>query len=163
MTHRKNAHCSYCGTAFGEGKFPKRCAACAQTTWLNPTPVAVLIVPVGTGVMTIRRGIPPHVGQLALPGGFVEVGETWQEAGAREVREEAQANIDPAGVRDLAAMSPPDGGVLLVFGVARPLALEALSTFQPTSETTERVVVEEPVELAFPLHTEALRLYFRNR
>lgn len=160
---KKNAHCSYCGARFPEGPFPRKCDGCGQTTWVNPLPVAVLVVPVGDGVLTIRRGIPPHVGKLALPGGFVEVGESWQHAAAREVREEAQLEVDPAGVRDLAAMSSPDGGVLLVFGIAAPVSPDTLGAFHPTSETTERVVVNELVELAFPLHTEALRRYFAQR
>lgn len=157
---RKNAHCSYCGHRFADTPFPRRCAGCGQTTWLNPLPVAVLVVPVGDGVLAIRRGIPPHVGQLALPGGFVEVGESWQQAAAREVEEEAQVTVDPDGIRDLATMSTPDGGLVIVFGVARPLPIEALATFRVTSETTDRVIVTEPIELAFPLHSDALRRYF---
>src|SRR5256885_6033793 len=38
-------------------------------------------------LVAIRRGNDPFRGMPALPGGFVELGETTVEAGAREVRE----------------------------------------------------------------------------
>ncbi len=39
-------------------------------------------------IVLIRRGKPPFNGQLALPGGFVEAGETTEQAVVREVQEE---------------------------------------------------------------------------
>ena len=80
---QKNSHCSYCGARFAEdGPWPRRCAACANVSYLNPLPVAVLLQPVDDGLLVIRRAIAP-VGRLALPGGFIDVGESWQAAAAR--------------------------------------------------------------------------------
>jgi ADP-ribose pyrophosphatase YjhB (NUDIX family) len=131
------------------------CAQCGR--WNNPAPVSVLLVPVDRGVLVIRRNIPP-VGRLALPGGFIDFGETWQAAGAREVREEAGLTIDPAGVRHLRTVSPPDGSVVLIFGVAPPV--RDLGAWEPNAEVLERLVVNEPVDLAFPTHTDVLRAWF---
>lgn len=120
----------------------------------------MLLVPVDRGVLLIRRNIPP-VGKLALPGGFIDLGETWQQAGAREVREEAGVEIDPAGVRHARTVSPPDGSVVLIFGIAPPITgLGDLGAWAPNSEVLERLVVNEPVDLAFPTHTEVLRAWF---
>lgn len=158
MKKDRHRHCGYCGAAYGAEIWPRVCA-CGETTWRNPIPVAVLIVPVGeTGVLLIRRNIPP-AGKLALPGGFIDFGETWQAAAAREVREEAGIAIDPADIRHLRTVSPPDGSVVLVFGAATAIAGIG-DAWTANSEVTERLVVTGAVELAFPTHTEVLRAWF---
>jgi len=119
---------------------------------LNPLPVAVALVPVGEGLLAIRRGIPPRLGAVALPGGFIELNESWQQAAAREVFEETQLVLDPASFRVFDVCSAPDGTVL-IFGLTDPLESATLSAFTPTAETSERLVVADRMELAFPLHT----------
>jgi ADP-ribose pyrophosphatase YjhB (NUDIX family) len=44
-------------------------------------------------VLLIRRGTPPEIGKLALPGGFLHSGELPAEAIAREIREETLVEI----------------------------------------------------------------------
>ena len=39
-------------------------------------------------VLLIRRGWDPYAGMLALPGGYVDTGETFQQAALRELAEE---------------------------------------------------------------------------
>ena len=46
------------------------------------------------GIVLIRRENPPFQGCYALPGGFVEVGETVEQAVRREAREETGLQID---------------------------------------------------------------------
>jgi 8-oxo-dGTP diphosphatase len=43
-------------------------------------------------LLLIRRGNPPHKGKYALPGGFVDVGETVEDACRRELLEETGVN-----------------------------------------------------------------------
>jgi ADP-ribose pyrophosphatase YjhB (NUDIX family) len=117
----------------------------------------VVVVPVGAGVLTVRRAVPPHVGELALPGGYIDVGETWQQAGAREVLEETGVAIDPERIRDLAVHSAPDG-TLIVFGLAAPL--DRPPVLAPNAEVSELVVLTGPSRLAFDLHTRVLAEYF---
>lgn len=151
--YTRNSHCAWCGAAFEASQpWPRRCATCANTTFLNPTPVAVALVQIGDGLLAIRRGIPPHIGQLALPGGFIDLGETWQQAAAREVFEETQLQLDPADFRVFDVHSASNG-VVLIFGHGPRLEPADLPTFTPTAETSERVILTARTPLAFPLHT----------
>ena len=153
-----NAHCGWCGTAFvPHQRWPRTCAHCGHTSFLNPLPVVVVLVPVAGGLLAVRRGIEPGFGQLALPGGYLGLDETWQEAGAREVAEETGVRVDAADLREFAVRSTHDG-VLLVFGLAAPLA--AVPPFACDAETLECVVLRAPAELAFPAHTEMAREFF---
>jgi ADP-ribose pyrophosphatase YjhB (NUDIX family) len=159
----KNAHCSFCGQAFQAGaKFPRTCASCTKITYVNPIPVAVLVLPVDDGVMTIRRGIEPRKGQLALPGGFIDHGEAWRDACARELCEETGIVADPRKIDLFDVHSAPDG-TLLVFGLAPMVEAASLPTFAPTNETSECIIVKTPTDLAFPLHTRVLTDFFERR
>jgi 8-oxo-dGTP diphosphatase len=50
------------------------------------------------GIVLIKRDRPPFAGSYALPGGFVEVGETVEAATIREAREETGLIIDLLGL-----------------------------------------------------------------
>lgn len=160
----KNSHCSYCGAPFAEGQpWPRRCAACGNVSYVNPLPVAVLLVPVGgEGLLLVRRAIEPRKGQLALPGGFIGVGESWQVAGAREVLEETGITVDASQVSLFDALSAPDG-TLLVFGLAPAIAASDVPATPPEDEVSELVIVTGPVPLAFPLHDAVADRYWRER
>jgi ADP-ribose pyrophosphatase YjhB (NUDIX family) len=156
----KHTFCSYCGRPFAPNHpWPRTCDHCQNTSYLNPLPVAVLLQPVGRQLLAVRRGIEPGKGKLALPGGFIEWGETWQEAAARELHEETGLLIDPNPIRVFDVYSAPEG-VILIFGLAPPLTDTDLSHFQPTPETTELILLSHPTQMAFPLHQKATKTYF---
>ncbi len=160
--YQKNSHCSCCGAAFAaDASWPRRCAHCGSVTYSNPLPVSVVLLPIDAGLLLVRRTQEPQAGRLALPGGFIETGETWQQAGAREVFEETGYTIDPAGIRLFDTLSAPDG-TLLVFGLAQPVSLDALPPFTPSSETSEATVAREPMELAFSTHTETAARFWKE-
>jgi ADP-ribose pyrophosphatase YjhB (NUDIX family) len=160
---KRHSHCSYCGAAYAEGlPWPRTCAACGNTSYLNPTPVAVVLLPVDDGLLLVRRAIPPHVGKLALPGGYVNLGETWQEAGAREVLEETGVVIDPREIRDFRVLSAPEG-MVLIFGLARPRALAELPPLQASDEASECIIGRADAEIAFELHRQVVEEFFSAR
>lgn len=165
MTGVRNSHCSYCGRAFDPGQpWPRTCAQCGQTTFLNPTPVSVVLIPIDGGLLTVRRNIEPGRGRLALPGGYVNLGETWQAAGTREVAEETGLHLSPDELQVLAVHStPPPSHNVLIFSLARPRAAADLAAFAPNDETSELVVLTEPQPLAFSLHTQVAGEFFASR
>lgn len=161
-----NAFCHFCGTSLGDGPYPRTCAGCGAQIWANPIPVAVALVPVAGGLLTIRRAIPPGVGKLALPGGFVEEHETWQEGCAREVREETGVVIEPGSIEPFWYTSTaPKPNRVLLFAISAPPV--EIPRFTSDAETSERGIIRGPDGLdevfAFPLHAEAARRYFASR
>lgn len=155
------AHCTFCGARFTPGQaWPRRCAACGETSYRNPAPVAVAVQPVGTGLLVVRRAIPPARDRLALPGGYVDLGEAWQAAAVRELFEETGLRVDAAAVRHFETVSAPDG-TLLVFGLLPRLA--GASALPPPAANAESLgweILHGPAELGFSLHTAVANRYF---
>jgi ADP-ribose pyrophosphatase YjhB (NUDIX family) len=156
----KDTFCSHCVHQFGENpNYPKDCQNCQTMTYQNPLPVSVVLVPVDHQLLVIRRNIPP-VGRLALPGGFIEVGESWQKACQRELFEETGIEITHEEIELFDVKSAPDGTVL-IFGMANPKTQNQIY-FTQNDETQELALIDKPVELGFPLHTEIVEKYFAS-
>jgi ADP-ribose pyrophosphatase YjhB (NUDIX family) len=62
----------------------------------TPKLMVDVVIPSERGVVLIRRGSEPFKGKWALPGGFVEVGETVEEAADRETAEETSLVVEVA-------------------------------------------------------------------
>lgn len=153
--------CKYCGSEHHDHEWPRECLVCGMVMYQNPKPVANLIIPIRErGIVLIRRGIEPCVGGLALPGGYMEIRETWQEAACREVYEEIGVSILPSDVRLFDVVTPTSHhNTLLLFGVC-----PTMDQFDPrlTSEVQEIVITPQWVDLCFPTHNTVLTRWFDN-
>lgn len=163
----REAHCSSCGAPHSPSAgWPRTCPSCGATAYRNPLPVAVALLPVrdaqGTGLVVITRTIAPQLGGIALPGGFIDHGEDWRHAVVRELAEETGIEAEEGQVRLADALSSPAGHILL-FGLLPERAAADLPPSAPTDETTGWHLLREPTELAFPLHTQAVRAWFAGR
>jgi ADP-ribose pyrophosphatase YjhB (NUDIX family) len=161
----KDSHCSACGAPFpADAGWPRPCAACATVSYRNPLPVAVALLPVadadGTSLLVIRRAIQPRLGHLALPGGFIDVGESWEQAVVRELAEETGITASAPDVTLADALTDEPGGYLLLFGLLPVRDAAELPPSTPTDETYGHELLRAPVELGFDLHTLAVRRWF---
>jgi ADP-ribose pyrophosphatase YjhB (NUDIX family) len=124
--------------------------------------VAVALLPVasgdGRGLVVVRRDIEPCRGELALPGGYMELGETWQQAAVRELREETGLAAAASDVALFDVLSADR--TLNLFALLPVRDVASLPPSAATAEATEWLVLTEPVPLAFPTHTEVAAAYF---
>ena len=100
-------------------------------------------------VLLIRRGHPPFKGKYALPGGFVEVGETVEDACRRELMEETGVK---AGRLDLIGVysdpkRDPRGHTCSVAFLTR--VRSAVAKAGDDAQAVEWVALSAGLELAF--------------
>lgn len=89
--------CPQCGAprvAENVGRIPLRCERCALVYFFNPTVAAAAWVSDSEGrVLLIRRAHEPAKGKFGIPGGFIDIGETAEQALRREVQEEVGLQV----------------------------------------------------------------------
>ena len=77
----------------GDDRIRRVCSHCRFVDYINPKIIAASVVTKGSKILLCRRAIDPRKGFWTLPAGFMEQGETVEEAARREAREEANAEI----------------------------------------------------------------------
>jgi len=160
-------YCSNCGqpvvVRVPEGDTLPRyvCDHCQAIHYQNPKIVAGCIPLWGDKILLCKRAIEPRLGKWTLPAGFMENGETVQEAAARETMEEALArvrNLELFGMFNI----PHVNQVYVMFRAEMPGC-----EFGPGMESLEcELVTEDEVpwsELAFPVVQRTLSLFFQDR
>jgi len=160
---RPKTHCYYCGNPltrkYVEGGNRLFCEACRTPIYENPVPATSLVVAdAEKGVVLVKRDVEPKKGFWCLPGGFVELGETPEQAALRELREETglDGQIDRLlGVT--ADKSDLYGNVLMIGYLVKRFSgglvpgddAAAAAYFQP----------ERMPEIAFSSHRHFLKIY----
>ncbi len=83
-------YCHLCGGINIVGKTqPWECSVCGNLSFLNASPTTALVLfDYKKRVLLTRRDIDPHKGKFDLAGGFVDLGETLEQAMHREAEEE---------------------------------------------------------------------------
>lgn len=159
--------CSECGTPYDNAhQYPITCSICNHILWKNPIPVACILQPMTdgkkVGLLVLKRAIEPHLGGWSLPGGFMDDnGENAEEGAMRELFEETGIKLDTAP-KLINSVATKRGQVLFMCESTQVL------TYDPSAiilcpENSDFRVAWEPEDLAFPIHREAMRLWFERR
>jgi 8-oxo-dGTP diphosphatase len=90
---RPKKFCPYCASplviASIEGRERRHCEGCGTTVYENPVPAScVILIDRCDRVLLTKRNVEPRAGYWCLPGGFIELGESPEQAALRELREE---------------------------------------------------------------------------
>lgn len=99
--------CSACGQPVtqqipqGDSRLRYVCESCQTIHYQNPNIVAGVLPTWGSQVLLCRRAIEPRRGFWTLPAGFMENGETLDQAARRETVEEACARVGPTSLYQL--------------------------------------------------------------
>ncbi len=85
--------CPVCGSSLQpaeiEQRQRKQCSSCSWIHYENPLPVVIAYtVDPNDRLLVVRRAHAPGFNEWALPGGFLESGETPEEGCLRELKEE---------------------------------------------------------------------------
>jgi mutator protein MutT len=82
------AHCIECGKKLSQNNIVEYACPDGHMYYNNPAIGVVLIFQRGDKILFSRRAHEPQKGKWDIPGGFVDPGETLEEAAIREAKEE---------------------------------------------------------------------------
>lgn len=131
-----------------------------MTQYRNPFPTVDVVIEVKGGIVLIRRRNPPP--GWALPGGFVDYGETVEAAAIREAKEET--GLEVRLTRLLGVYSDPNRDPRH-HTISTIFVAEASGTPVGGDDAAEAAVFTEitlPPDIAFD-HRKILGDYFRTR
>ncbi|QIB51047.1 NUDIX hydrolase [Pseudomonas sp. OIL-1] len=158
--------CSQCGEAVseripaGDNRVRFVCAHCETIHYQNPRIVAGCLVTHEHQVLLCRRAIEPRHGFWTLPAGFMENGETTEQAALRETWEEARARVEAQQLYML--FNLPHINQVYMFFRGQLADME----FAAGEESLEvRLFSESDIpwdQLAFPTISKTLRQYYTD-
>jgi len=137
------------------------CDACGMVHYQNPKLVVGCVPEYEGRILLCRRAIEPRLGYWTIPAGFMENGETTQEAARRESVEEAMAEVDIGSLLAVVHVLHADQ-VHVMFRATLPKP-----EFGAGEESLEVVLFDEPElpwqDIAFRSVDFALRRYLEDR
>ncbi|MFN3581297.1 MAG: NUDIX hydrolase [Pseudomonas sp.] len=159
--------CSHCGQPVsqrvpnGDNRTRFVCTHCDTVHYQNPRIVAGCLVTHEHQVLLCRRAIEPRHGFWTLPAGYMENGETTEEAALRETWEEAQARVSEQQLYMLFNLPHINQVYMFFRGV---LVDQSFAAGEESLEVRLFSEAEIPWEqLAFPTVGKTLKQYFADR
>ena len=159
--------CSSCGAPValripqGDDRERFVCDGCQTVHYQNPKIVAGCIPEWQGHILLCRRAIEPRYGLWTLPAGFMENGETTEQAALRETWEEARARVEILAPYSLFNL-PHVNQLYVIFRAVLPEPV-----FEPGPESEDvRLFAEQDIpwhELAFGTVRQTLKFFFEDR
>jgi 8-oxo-dGTP diphosphatase len=140
---------------------PKRlvCQACSFIFYQDPKVVAGTIFTLDRRLVLLKRGVEPAIGKWVFPGGYVDRGETVEEAALRETREESQLEVMIGSLLNVYSY-PRSPNVIIVY--AAQIVGGSLAAGDESVEAATFLPDEIPwPDLAFDSTRDALKDYIR--
>jgi ADP-ribose pyrophosphatase YjhB (NUDIX family) len=158
--------CSQCGAEVeqkipsGETLIRAVCPVCQTIHYQNPKIVAGCLPEWEGQILLCRRAIEPRLGFWTFPAGFMELGESTEEAAARETFEEAKATVTIQSLFGIFSL-PHVSQVYVVYRAA--LQDRGYGPGEESLEVRLMSLDRIPWEhLAFPVIRETLRRYVED-
>src|SRR5690242_20242447 len=158
-------YCPRCGTLMERRLVDDRdrevCPACGFILYRNPVPAVGVVVALDGKVVLVRRRYEPRVGCWALPAGFMELGESAEEAAARECHEETGLLVRVDHLLGVFSFGEGQGTGLLIIYAATATGGELVAA----DDATEVGVYAPdllPSPMAFPTHLQAIERWRRE-
>jgi len=161
--------CGLCGGPLlerlveSEQRLRSVCSQCGVIAYRNPQVLVSTIVAAGERILLCQRAHDPAAGRWSPPGGFMECGETLEEAAARETFEETGVRLNPRELRLHTVSTLPEISEIYVGFIA--MLAEAPALVCGPECTTVGFFEEAAVpwtDLTYPDVGEYLRMYFRE-
>ena len=161
---RRKVFCHFCGTPLTERLCEDVvrlfCEKCNEPLYENPVPATCLVVIDNRErVLLIKRSVEPKKGSWCLPGGFMELGETPEEAALRELNEETglAGRIDM--LLGVTSNHNQQYGTILMVGYLIKSFTGALKAGDDASDVAYFYPDKLP-EIAFESHRKFVRIYY---
>jgi len=160
---KKLIYCSNCKAKNSydqiEGQIRYHCPKCETIHYQNPKPTATLICTQNNQILLVKRAFNPAKGCWSLPGGFIELQETPEDAAKRELKEETNLNGEVVKLLGHCSHFNSIFGDILLIGML--MKIENWTKLKAGDDASEAKLfdINNCPELAFECHNKIFLIY----
>lgn len=142
----------------------------SEAVYSNPIPVIVVLYKATifadiTGILIEKRNIEPCKNGWALPGGYIDCGESYQEAASRELYEEIGIVTDPINFKLVDVITAKNNNIVIFCEHVGDLKHFSEIHFVDNSEvqSIKFICNSSTQDLCFSTHNQMLEKYLQMK